>query len=138
MRQLNGHADNDHNRRYSDVQRCTRSAQWCSRGGGGATAPSTLTAKIFLLVVCGKIQIGASFRPDSRPPTSKSRYATSSVKCRLKHTYLTFVGFMVLKCQEFFQLSGCSTTRGHRFKLMKQQFETFLYHNSCQHLALLT
>jgi len=26
----------------------------------------------------------------------------------------------VLKCHEFFQLSGRSTTRGHQLKLMKQ------------------
>ena len=36
-------------------------------------------------------------------------------------TYQIVFGRTVLKCQEFFQLSGCSTTRGHRFKLMKQQ-----------------
>jgi len=36
-------------------------------------------------------------------------------------TYQIVFGLTMLKCQEFFQLSGCSTTRGHRFKLMKQQ-----------------
>ena len=48
-------------------------------------------------------------------------------------TYQIVFGLTVLKCQEFFQLSGLSTTRGHQFKLMKQQCvswlsETFLYY----------
>jgi len=43
-------------------------------------------------------------------------------------TYQIVFGLTVLKCQEFFQLSGCSTTRGHRFKLMKQQCRGYRRH----------
>ena len=43
-------------------------------------------------------------------------------------TYQIVFGLTVLKCQEFFQLSGCSTTRGHRFKLMNQQCRGYRRH----------
>ena len=36
-------------------------------------------------------------------------------------TYQIVFSLTVFKCQEFFQLSGRSTTRGHRLQLMKQQ-----------------
>jgi len=36
-------------------------------------------------------------------------------------TYQIVFDLSVLKCQEFFQLSEHSTTRGHQFKLMKQR-----------------
>jgi len=39
----------------------------------------------------------------------------------MQPTYQIVFGLTVLKCQEFFQLAGCNTTRGHRFKLMKHQ-----------------
>ena len=49
-----------------------------------------------------------------------------SLKLRRMHYDRTLTrpivfGQTVLKCQEFFRLSGCSITGGHRFKLMKQQ-----------------
>jgi len=43
-------------------------------------------------------------------------------------TYQIVFGLSVLKCHEFFQLSGRSTTRGHRFKLMKQQCRGYRRH----------
>ena len=43
-------------------------------------------------------------------------------------TYQIVFGLTVLKCQEFFQLSGPSTTRGHQFKLMKQQCRGYRRH----------
>ena len=43
-------------------------------------------------------------------------------------TYEIVFGLTVLKCQEFFQLSGLSTTRGHQFELMKQQCRGYQRH----------
>ena len=43
-------------------------------------------------------------------------------------TYQIVFGLTVLKCQEFFQLTGCSTTRGHRFELMKQTCRGYQRH----------
>ena len=43
-------------------------------------------------------------------------------------TYQIVFGLTVLKCQEFFQLSRLSTTRGHQFKLMKQQCRGYRRH----------
>ena len=43
-------------------------------------------------------------------------------------TYQVVFGLSVLRCQEFFQLSGLSSTRGHRFKLMKQQSHGYRRH----------
>ena len=43
-------------------------------------------------------------------------------------TYQIVFGLSMLKCHEFFQLSWRSTTRGHRFKLMKQQCRGYRRH----------
>jgi len=37
-------------------------------------------------------------------------------------------GLTVLKCREFIKLSGLNSTRGHRFKLMKQQCRGYRRH----------
>ena len=43
-------------------------------------------------------------------------------------TYQIVFGLSVLKCQEFFKLCESSITRGHRFKLMKQQCSGYRRH----------
>jgi len=42
------------------------------------------------------------------------------------HSYNSLMMITVLKCQEFFQISVLSTTRGHQFKLMKQECRHFV------------
>jgi len=71
--------------------------------------------------------------PDPYHDTGKmclggSMHCPSASSIYLKQYRQIVFGLSVLKCHKFFQLSGRSTTRGHRFKLMKQQCRGYRRH----------
>jgi len=111
----------------------------------------TLIHRVRLTVATRQLQIadwapGFYYTACCRPPTNGSAplsaYSDSerlqtlnlqSLELRRIHHDLTLsyqivFGLSVLKCHEFFQLSGRSTTRGHRFQLTKQQCRGYRRH----------